>query len=422
MKILISQATIINEYSPMNNQKCDVLIDGDKISAIGNLKNEKADLRIDADGKYLCSGFTDLHVNFCEPGHEIKEDLISGTNAAAAGGFTQVLLMPSTQPVIQSKAQVEFVKSKTANQLTTVHCAGAMSVNCEAKDLSEMYDMHTAGVNIFTDDKKSSHDSGLLLRAMEYCKSFNGKIFCYASDKSIAGNAQVNESAVTMQSGLKGVPAIAEEIQIARNLQLAEYSNAHIHFSTISTAGSVALIREAKKKKIKVTADVAAHQLLLTDELVQTFDSNYKVKPPLRSSKDIDALIEGINDGTIDAICSDHSPQNAELKQVEFDLADDGIIGLQTAFCVASKATTGKITFQKLIESFTTKPSNIIGKPINKIAVDEKADLVLIDMNHPYTFTEEMILSKSKNSPFIGEKFTARIIGVFANGKHHINS
>ena len=416
MKVLIKQARIIDSSSPHNGKVKDVLIEDGVIKTIGDKIDEKTDKVFEGKGNCLSVGWFDLHVNFREPGHEYKEDLISGCRAAMAGGFTEVLVMPSTSPPIQSKSEIEMIRTKTKDELVTVHAAGALSVNIEGKDLSEMYDMHSSGALAFTDDKKAVQDSGLMLRALMYAKNFNGLVMSFSDDKHVSSKGQVNESESAINLGLKGIPSLAEELMLNRDIFLNEYAGGKIHFSSISTAKSVDLIRNAKAKGMKVTCDVAAHNILLDDSFLEEFDANYKVKPPLRTKDDIKALIDGLKDGTIDSITSDHTPEDVENKKKEFDLASFGMIGLETAFAVANTALQ-KTMADKVIERFTVGPRKALGLSTPAIKEGEKANLTLFNPDEEWTVENKHLASKSKNSPFVGMKLKGRVKAVFNKGK-----
>ena len=266
---------------------------------------------------HVSSGWVDLKCNLGEPGFEQKEDLTTGLKAAAAGGFTTVLMMPSTQPRLQSKTDIEFVQSKTKLNLVEVLVAGSLSIDGNQNDMAELFDMHKAGAVAFTDDKKSGHSSGFLIRALQYCKTFNAPLIVFADDTSLNNNSLINESATGVITGMKGAPAIAEEIMVSRNIKLCDYAQGRLHFSTISTTGAAQIIKQAKAKGSNITAEVTAHHLLVDETAVEFFDSNYKVHPVLRSKADIASLKKALADGTIDAICSDHTPQDIESKDVE---------------------------------------------------------------------------------------------------------
>lgn len=415
MNIVIRQAKIIDPHSPNHNSVCDVLISNGVIKQISKKISATSDQEVDGSGCWLSPGFFDLHVNFCEPGFEYKEDLASGCKAAMAGGFTGVLQMPSTLPVIQSKSEVERIQGKTKNGLVEVKVAGALSADLEGKNMTEMFDMHQSGVRCFTDDKKSVQDTGLLHRALLYAGNFNGLVMNFPNDKYLSGNGQVHEGPASTQLGLKGIPAIAEELMVSRDLMLCEYAGAPVHVSTISTKGSVELIRDGKAKGLKITCDVAAHHLLLDDSLLEGFDTRYKIQPPLRSAEDIHALKEGLKDGTIDAICSDHCPEDVENKKKEFDLAAFGAEGIETAFAAAFTALQKVLTPEQLTEKFSSAPRKIAGLPQLKIAEGEPANLTLVNPAEEWMVTESVLQSKSKNNPFIGMKLTGKVKAVFNN-------
>jgi dihydroorotase len=415
MIILLKSVKIIDPSSPHHQAKADVVIKNgviQKIAKAGTL-DDKADKTFEGKNNHLSIGWFDLRSNFREPGFEYKEDMNSGTAAAIRGGFTGVMLMPSTEPPVNGKADVEFIKSKTASGLVQIVPSGTLSHNREGRDLSEMYDMWNSGARAFTDDKIPVSDSGLMLRALMYAKNFGGLIMSFADDKDLSAKGQVNEGVMNVQLGIKGMPALAEEVMITRDLSLAEYAEAPIHFSTISTAGSVDLIRQAKKKGLKVSADVAVHQLILDETALAGFDTNFKVKPPLRTKGDVKALHQGVKDGTIDCVCSDHSPEDIENKRKEFDLASYGIIGLQTAFGLMNKALHKDMKLEDIIGLITIQPRRILGLEIPSIREGNAADLTLFDPAAEWTFSESDIVSKSKNTPFHGEKLLGRPVAVF---------
>lgn len=405
--MLIKSVRIIDSRSPYNNQVKDILIKDGIIEKIDDNITGQGDV-IDASGKCISVGWFDMKVNFCDPGYEYKEDLTSGCNAAAAGGFTGVALMPSTQPALQNKSQIDYVLSKTKNSLVDVYPVGALTVNRDGKDLCEMYDMQQAGAVAFTDDKRAIQDSGMLNRALLYAKNIGSLIINYADDKNISGSGSVNESANTTLLGFKGVPSLAEELMVARDIQLSEYTDAPIHISGISCAKSVELIAEAKLKRIQVTCDVNAYSLWNTDSDLKTFDSNFKVKPPLRNTSDVAALRQGVIDGTIDVIVSDHNPQERESKDVEFDYASYGMIGLESFFGLVMKSLGDRMDLETLIEKFTTNPRHILKLEVPHLAEGAAANLTLFDVTTAWTFTKEDIKSKSKNTPYLGMTFVGK--------------
>jgi dihydroorotase len=416
--ILLKNIFIISPGSAFHLSRKDILIkDGiiSKVEDVGCI-SEKADI-IEGEGLCVSSGWFDLHVRFGEPGHEYKEDLISGSAAAMQGGFTGVLMMPSTDPPVSGKASVEFVKTRTKDFLVDVIPAGTLSKNLEGVDLAEMYDMFLAGAPVFTDDKKPVVDAGLMTRALLYAQNFGGRIFSFADEKNVSGKGLMNEGISSVNTGLKGIPAVAEEIMINRELSLAKYTESAVHFSTVSTEMSVTLLRRAKAEKMKVSADVSAAHLLLSEERLEDFDSVYKNNPPLRTKKDIQALIEGLKDGTIDAITSDHSPEDIENKKKEFELAAFGMGGLETAFAAARTATLDKLSVAELVSKFTTHARSCAGQKNDTIEAGHVANLTIFNPDLKWKVEMKHILSKSKNNPFLGMELIGKAVAVINNGK-----
>ncbi|MFI5164228.1 MAG: dihydroorotase [Bacteroidia bacterium] len=418
MHLLIKSAKVVDPNSPHHNKTVSIFIQDGIIRQVSSLKSQvsSSDSQIiEAEGLHVSPGFFDMQVNFRDPGHEYKEDLLSGSAAAAAGGFTGVAVMPGTHPPIHTKSEIEYIKNKTAGNLVDIFPVGAITHNTDGKELSEMYDMHTAGAIAFSDDKKAVADSGLLLRALLYAKNFKGLLLTHCDEKTISLDGKMNEGKVSTSLGLKGIPALAQEVMIARNIFLCEYTGGKIHFQSVSTKRSVELIREAKKKGLKVTASVNAHHLALDDSALKDFDTNCKVSPPLRTKEDMDALKKGLADGTIDAITSDHSPEDEENKKVEFDYAAFGMIGLETCFALAN--TYSNLKLNELVKKFAIHPREILGLPVPKIKEKEKDNLTLFLPDKEWKLEEKNIRSKSRNTPFIGKKMKGRIVAVFNNGK-----
>jgi len=411
MNLLIKSATIIDSNSPFHQKVADILIEKGHISSIAS--NIDADVEtVDAKGKYVSPGFFDLNCNIGELGLETKEDLQTGTKAAMAGGFTGLALMPNTQPPVHSKAEVEYLLNRAKNNLVDVYPIGTISHKRDGKDLAEMYDMFLSGAKAFTDGNRPVQDAGLMERALLYTQGFDALIFSYPEDTAIAGKAKVHEGVVSTLLGMKGIPSLAEELMIARDLYLAEYTESKIHFSTISTERSVELIKEAKRKGLKVTCDVAAHHLLLTDEALRGFDSQYKVKPPLRTQKDVKALIKGLKDGTIDAIVSQHTPHEVEFKDVEFEVAEFGMIALQTA--LSTVLSTG-LDIGLIVEKLAINPRTILNIEPAVVAEGSKANLTLFDTDAEWEYTRKNNQSKSYNSPFIGQNLKGKVVLVYNN-------
>jgi len=411
MNLLIKSATIIDPNSPFHQKVADILVEDGYISLIAPNVNAKAET-IDGKGKYVTPGFFDMNCNIGELGLETKEDLQTGTRAAVAGGFTGVALMPNTQPPVHSKAEVEYLLNRAKHNMVDVYPLGTISQKREGKDMAEMYDMFLSGAKAFTDGNRPVQDAGLMERALLYTQGFGALIMSYPEDTAIAGKAKVNEGEMSTLLGMKGIPSLAEELMIARDLYLAEYTGSRIHFSTISTIRSVELIRDAKKKGLQVTCDVAVHHLLLTDEALAGFDSQYKVKPPLRTKKDVNALIKGLKDGTIDAIVTQHTPHEVEFKDVEFEVAEYGIVALQTAFSIALKAG---LDMELIVQKLAVNPRRIFGIEAAFIAEGQKANLALFDAGAEWEYNKQSNKSKSYNSPFIGQNLKGKALLVCNN-------
>ncbi len=411
--LLIKSVKIIHPPSPYDGRVVDVLIEKGIISKISE-KIEPADYRlIDGKNKFLSIGFFDLNANPGQLGTETKEDFNTAVNAAAAGGFTGLLAMPNTQPPVHSKSEITYLKNLAQNRLVDIYPAGTISHKQEGADLSEMFDMHLNGAVAFTDGQKPVQNAGLMERALLYANGFNGLIMSFAEDASIAGKAKMNEGRVSTLLGMKGIPSMAEEIMVNRDLYLAAYTNSRIHFSTISTAGSVQLIKQAKQKGLQVSCDVAAHHLVFTDEELLDFDSNFKVKPPLRNKEDQKALLKGLKDGTIDAVVSQHSPHEIEFKNVEFELAAYGIIGLQTAF---SNCLMAGLSPELIVDKLAINPRKILNITLPEINEKQPANLVLFD-DHNWLYTSGNNYSKSANSPQINKQLKGRVLLTINNNK-----
>ncbi len=412
MNILIKQAHIIDSKSAYNGKVMDVLIENGTIKSIKTkITPEKNVKVIETANLHLSNGWLDMQVSFCDPGFEHKEDVDSGIKAAASGGFTAVAVVSSTNPTIHSKAEVLYIKNKTANSIVDVYPIGTLSHKQEGEDISEMYDMKLAGAVAFSDDKKSVTNSGLLMRALLYTKNFDGLILTHCDEKSISNDGKMNEGVISTKLGLKGIPALAEELMVDRNIFLSEYTNAPIHLSNISTQKSVELVKQAKSKGLKVTASVNAYNLALDDSALSGFDSNYKLNPPLRTKEDIEAIKKGIADGTIDTITCDHRPQDIESKDLEFDFASNGMIGLESAFGLIN-TNKGKIKLETVINALSANPRKILKLKEPKIAEGEIANLTLFNPSQDWVFEKKHIQSKSSNTPFIGAAFTGRVIGI----------
>ncbi len=416
MKILIKKATIVDPKSSHHLKIKDLLVENGIITKIQDSISKTNNCEIfESDLLHISQGWVDLNARFGEPGYEYKEDLTSGMKSAAQGGFTNVALMPSTKPCIQKKSDINFLIQKSANNIVNIHPIGALTENRDGKQITEMYDMQQSGAVAFSDDKRSIANASLMKIAMLYTKNFDGLIMSFSSEEKIALKGQINEGITSTMLGLNGIPSIAEELQLARDIKLCEYTNAKIHFSTITTSESVKLIREAKSKGLNVTADTSSYHLIIEDSELESFNSNLKVNPPLRSLKDIKALKDGLKDGTIDAICSDHYPQNLENKKCEFNLASFGMINLETSFAAANTALKDILSIEELILNFTSKPKAILG--IKNEAIEEGclADLTLFNPEFKWKYEQEKIVSKSNNSGLLGKILTGKALAVINN-------
>jgi len=415
MQILLKAVKIIDKSSEFNLQTKDILIENGIIKQISdNISANNAQV-IEGDNLHVSAGWVDMRVSPKDPGYESKEDLSSLCNAAAAGGFTEIVTLPNTKPTVQTKESIAYYKQFSRSQIVEIHAAAAVTKNCEGKDFTEMLDLHHAGAVAFTDGEHPLWNADILLKTLQYLYPINGLLMNHPEEANLAMFGQMHEGIESTLLGMKGVPSMAEELMVIRDLKLLEYAkidspNPVLHFSTISTAEAVELIREAKKKGLAVSCDIAAHQLAFTDADLKEFDTNLKVSPPFRSQKDIEALKKGLADGTIDAIVSDHNPHDEEAKNLEFDLADFGIIGLETAF--ASANTHGGLSIENLIEKLTVNPRKLLRMSQVEIAEGSTANLTIFNPDLEWEFTEKDIRSKSKNTPFVGKKLKGRAVAV----------
>jgi dihydroorotase len=416
MKLIIKNVTVIDASSSSNGKTVDIFIEEGLIKKIGKSISEKDATLIEGKGNFISPGWCDMRANFCEPGYEYKEDLASGMKAAAAGGFTAVAITPETKPVLHSKAQIEFIKSKTWNELVEVLPYGAITHDLDGKNMAEMFDMKNSGAVAFSDGNNTIADAGVMLRALLYVKNFDGLIVSHADDIDISHNGKMNEGIMSVMLGMKSIPAIAEELIIARDIELLKYTGSRIHFSHISTKGSVKLIADAKAQGLNITCDVAIANLVYADSMLMEFDTNFKVSPPLRTQDDIDALIAGINNGTIDAIISDHRPQDDEHKVVEFDNASNGMNTLQTFYNLLLMLD-GKIVWEKLIEVISTNPRKILGLPAISLKEGAAANYTIFNPEMEWEYDATSNLSGSKNSPLYGTGLKGKVVGVGRGGK-----
>ena len=418
MKILIQSPEILDPGSSFHQKEKNVLIQNGRISAIGD-KNYSADKVIKAEGMKLSTGWFDLGTFIGDPGLEYKEDLESGTRAAAAGGFTEIAVLPNTQPCVQTKNEISYMVRGNDTRLVQVHPLASVTQNNKGEELTEMIDLHAAGAVAFTDGLKPVWHTDIFLKSLQYLQKFDGVLIDHAEDYWLNLFGQMHEGVNSTRLGLKGMPRIAEEIVIGKNLELLQYAGGRLHFARISTPRSLELIKAAKKKH-QVTCDAAIYQALLDDTLLADFDTNYKVNPPLRERADNDSIIKGLRDGTIDVLCSGHMPQDEESKSLEFDRAEFGIISLQT-FCANLTALSKYLDWDVLIDKVTSGPRKVLHLEVPRIEEDTAANLTLIDPNHKWVFNDESNYSKSKNSPWFGKELTGKAVAVFNNGKYWLD-
>ncbi|HEU0136825.1 MAG TPA: dihydroorotase [Flavobacterium sp.] len=413
MNLIIREAKIIDATSDFHNKVVDLLISDGILKAIGsNLANDDKFDELKLVNLHVSEGWFDSSVSFGEPGFEDRETIMNGLDVAAKSGFTAVALQPNSYPIIDNQSQIGFVRSKSMNSATALYSIGALTKKSEGLDLAELFDMKNAGAVAFGDYNKNIDNANLLKIALQYAQDFDGLVLAFSEDTAIKGSGVANEGIAATSLGLKGIPALAEDLQVARNLFLLEYTGGKLHIPTISSARSVELIRDAKAKGLDVTCSVSVHHLVLTDDILSGFDTRYKVSPPLRSNADRVALLQGIRDGVIDMITSDHNPIDIEHKKMEFDRAADGTIGLESAF----GALCSVLPLEKVAQMLVAGKERFgIGR--NGIAEGSKASLSLFNPDQKYIFSKKDILSKSKNAAFLGQELQGRAYGIINQNK-----
>ncbi len=423
MQILLKNIKIIDPFQKINRES-DLLIENGVIKKIGTIsEDETADAKIyEMKGKVCSPGFFDMHVHLREPGFERAETIESGCNAAAAGGFTAVAPMPNTNPTTDSAEIVNFILSKAAGHLVDVFPVAAATKNREGEALSPMAELIEFGAVAFTDDGTVIKNSAMLRNCMEYASMYDAPIIEHCEDKSLAGGA-MNESFVSTQLGLPSIPTVAEDLIVMRDILMAEYTGAKLHIAHISSKRSVEMVRDAKKRGVKVSAEVTPHHFTLTDESLKDFNTNLKMNPPLRSKKDVEAIIEGLKDGTIDCIATDHAPHTIESKDVEFIYAPNGIVGLETALglAVTELVEKGHLTLEQLIEKFAVNPRKILNISVPEIKEGEAANLTIFAPEEEWIVNVTKFKSRSYNTPFNNKKLTGKPIAVINKSKLYID-
>jgi dihydroorotase len=418
MKVLIKNAILLSPASPFHGKNLDIFIDNGIISKIGNQLDISADTIIEIKNLHISSGWVDCFANFCDPGQEFRETLETGANAAAAGGFTEVMLIPNTDPVVSNKSQVEYLVQKSRSLPVTILPIGAVTKNAEGKELSEMYDMFNTGAVAFSDGLNPVQSSGILQKALEYILAVNATIIQLPDDKNIGSKGLINEGEISTRLGLPGKPALSEELMIARDIELARYTNSKIHFTGISTKKSLELIAAAKKENLNVTCSVTPYHLFFCEDDLQNYDTNLKVNPPLRTKEDREALRNGVKNGTIDFIASHHQPQDWDHKVCEFEYAKNGMEGLESVFGAAGICG---ISAEGFVKMQTENIRKIFNLPVPSIAEGENANFTFFDPANEYLFEEKDIFSKCKNNAFTGRKLKGKVIGIINKDKLFLN-
>lgn len=419
MKILIKNGLVVNPEK-QKSDRLDILVENEKITLIGSsLQAVEAEI-IDASNCYVCPGLIDMHVHLREPGREDEETIYSGTRAAALGGVTSVACMANTEPPIDDRAGVEFVKAKAKRDgVVNVYPIAAVTKGLKGEEIAELGDLQRAGAVAVSDDGNCIMNADVMRRAMEYSLPFNLLIIEHCEDKNLAGDGVMNEGWHSTEFGLRGIPAAAEEVIVARDTTLAEMTGAKLHIAHISTWKSVEIIRQAKKRGVRVTCEVTPHHLTLTDATIVNYDSNMKMNPPLRTEEDKAALIKGLQDGTIDCIVSDHAPHAVFEKEQEFDVAPFGVIGVQTMLSVIMTELVGKkkIPFEMAIAKMTSSPGNILEINRGKLEVGSIADLIILNPKQEITVAPDWLYGRSKNSAYLGKKLTGIAVTTIVEGR-----
>lgn len=416
MKVLLSKVKINDPRSSFNGQTADILIDSGMITDIQPQISQECDRVIDGTGHTVAPGWVDVFANFADPGYEHKETLETGSQAAAAGGFTDVLVIPNTRPVVDTKAQVEYIKHKSASLPVNIHPIGAISQHADGQNLSEMYDMRNSGAVAFSDGLHPMQSAGILLKALQYVKRFDGVIIQIPDDRSVGANGLMHEGIVSTQLGLAGKPMMAEELLVARDIKLARYADSAIHFTGVTSPKSLEYIRRAKEAGLPVTCSVTPYHLYFTDAAVSGYNSNFKVYPPLRTEKEIAVLKKALEDGTIDCIATHHLPHETDSKVVEFEYASFGMIGLETCFAVINTVMPN-LSAQRFTELFSINPRKIFGLPERIIEKNAEATVTIYQTDTPMEVTAADLRSRSRNTPFLGAKLKGKVTGII-NGKH----
>ncbi len=419
MKILLKQVAIADPGSPYNGSVKDVLVTNGIIEQIDDNIAE-ADEEIQYENAFISPGWVDIFSHFNDPGYEYKETLETGAAAAAAGGYTQVFTLPNTNPFVHNKTQVEYIVQKSKPLSVHIRPLGAVTKLCEGKELAEMYDMYSSGAVAFTDGINPVQSGGLMVKALQYVKAFNGVVIQVPVDKSIGQFGLMHEGIISTRLGLPGIPAMAEELMVARDIKLARYADSKLHFTGVTTAKSLEYIKRAKDAGLQVTCSVTPYHLFFCDEDIQGYDTNLKVNPPLRSRIDMRALRDAVKNGLVDCIATHHLPQDWDSKTCEFEYAKNGMTGLQTAFAAVHTALP-ELTATGIVSLFSVNARKIFNLPTATIAEEQPAEITLFNTTDESIFTKEEIKSKSYNSAFINKSLKGKVIGIYAKGSLILN-
>ncbi|RNI30332.1 dihydroorotase [Rufibacter immobilis] len=421
MDLLFKAVTVVDSSSPLDGQAVDILLKDGQVSKIApSLEVENAQV-INEPGLCCSIGWFDLIAFSGEPGYEQRETLDGFMRAAAYGGFTEVACLPNVDPITQTRSSIQFFTQRSQQSYVQLHPIAAVTHDLDGKDLAEILDLKAAGAIAFSDGVNSLDSADTVLKALEYLKLIDGVLINKPENKRMASGGQMHEGIASTRLGLKGIPAIAEEVQVTRDLQLLRYTGGRLHFTQLSTAGALNAVRQAKQEGLKVTCDVAAHQCAFIDQTMIPFDVNYKVSPPFRSEEDKVAIWEALQDGTIDTIVSAHLPWNEEAKEMEFDLAEAGIIGLQTAYAVANETMTAQVSWKNIVQKLSVGSRNVISLPVPTIVEEGAANLTFFNPTKTWVFDPMLNASSAKNSPFLGQELIGCVYGTYMNGQLTLN-
>ncbi|KMQ50031.1 Dihydroorotase [Chitinispirillum alkaliphilum] len=408
---------------PANNVDsiCDVFVCDGRIKSVGkDISQQYSETRvIDVKGTWVVPGLMDMHVHLREPGREDKETISSGTQAAAAGGFTAVACMPNTSPVLDEESKIRYVIQRGEGCPCRIFPVGAITKNLEGEELTPFGEMIKTGARAVSDDGKAVSDSRIMRNALNYSKSFNIPVICHSEDSDLSSKGHMNEGLVSTRMGIRGIPVIAEDIGVMRDILLAEYTGARIHIAHVSTAGAVRLIRDAKRRGVNVTAETCPHYFTLTDEEIGLYDTNKKMNPPLRTALDREAIIEGLIDGTIDVVASDHAPHVSEEKDVEFEAAAFGVVGLETSLGVVMTVLVkeNKLTPAQMVEKMSLTPNKILGTEGGTLSPGAPADITVIDPDRSWKVEPEKFFSKSRNTAFENMQLQGEAVFTILDGR-----